>query len=116
MMRLLVRLGLVLFALSQLLASCEAWSSYEGRGNGGKYDKENGEQGYPNVNAMVDRALSALEQNTTRRGLGISAWGIVALIVSLIIAGMGFYYFSMCYPAFCIKRDKYGMMGMPNVA
>lgn len=52
-------------------------------------------------------------QQATRRGLGISAWGIVILIVGLILAGMGVYYFAMCYAVCQPTKGKYDKMDLP---
>lgn len=112
MMRTVLRLSLVLLVLNQVIAPCEGWGSDGGRVAG--KDSE-GYMGQTYLRRPMPPSL-LLEQLTTRRGLGISAWGIVILIVSLILAGMGFYYFSMCYPAFCMNRKKYNNMGMPSVA
>lgn len=60
-------------------------------------------------------------QNTTRRGLGISAWGIVILVVSIIVGIMALYYFSVCYPicqgySSSNRYDKMPKMGLPTMA
>ena len=52
----------------------------------------------------------------SRRGLGLSAWGIITVIISLILAVAGLYYFSICYPIICQKNKKYDMIGLTSVA
>lgn len=95
-----------------MLTPCGAWGSYGG-GGGGKGNKG---QAKPSIFTAVGGGSPIIpELDPPSRGLGISAWGIVILIVSLFLAGMGFYYFSMCYPAFCLKREKYGIMGSSSV-
>lgn len=69
---------------------------------------------YPKTVAGTTSGLPA--QHATRRGLGISAWGIVTLVVSLILFGMGVYYFTICYEICRPSKNKYDKMGMPSMA
>lgn len=96
--------------INSAINSCEGF----GRGYVSKYrsraNKENAQPKTP-VNAA-----SGSDQGPARRGLGLSAWGIVIVIVSLILAIMGMYYFSICYPIICQKNRKYDMMGLTSVA
>lgn len=46
----------------------------------------------------------------TRRGLGISAWGIIAIIISAIMLVAGTYYFFIFYPLICKKERNYDVM------
>jgi hypothetical protein len=84
-----------------------------GKITGGKYNRGKQEL---SPKTFVGTSSGIPAQNTTRRGLGISAWGIVALVVTMILSGMGFYYFSICYPILCKKQRKYDMIGLPTVA
>lgn len=92
-----------------LLSPAEA---YRNRNN---YERGYSDISYPKTVAGTSSGLPA--QHTTRRGLGISAWGIVAVIVALILAGVGIYYFTICYDI-CrpSKNNKYDKMGMPTMA
>ncbi|KAG6460362.1 uncharacterized protein LOC119191816 [Manduca sexta] len=116
MIRLLIRLSLVLLVSYQLATPCEAIRGYGIPGIPGMPGSPGYSRGYktpmqPKTFSGTSPGLAS--QPATRRGLGISAWGIVILIVSLILAGMGFYYFSICYPSICMNRNKYNMMSMP---
>lgn len=42
--------------------------------------------------------------------LGLSAWGLITLIVFVILLGMSAYYAVMCYPLFCNKDSPYYTM------
>lgn len=96
------------------LGSYRGYSSYgSGKYNSRPYKEANSKNTYLGGSTS---SAGIPSQPATRRGLGISAWGIVALIVSLILAGMGFYYFAMCYPILCKRERKYDMMGLPSVA
>ncbi|XP_063395698.1 uncharacterized protein LOC134680503 [Cydia fagiglandana] len=99
MMSLFLRLTLLLLALNILL-SCEAYGTYGGSGKpvGGK----------PVKNPMfVQGTTTGVPGQAASRGLGVSAWGIVVIILGVILGGMSFYYFSMCYPILCKKERKY---------
>lgn len=63
---------------------------------------------------MMSSSSSNINQNTIRKGLGISAWGLITLIVCLILVVTGMYYFSICYPILCKKSGKYDMIGLPD--
>lgn len=93
-----------------LFSPCSGLRGFGNRGYG-KDSKGYKDPGKPKTLAGTSSGLPS--QNATRRGLGISAWGIVTVIVTLILAGMGFYYFSMCYPILCKKSRKYDMIGLP---
>lgn len=101
--------------LNQLLSPCGAYGTSSGKGSSGKYG------GKPYYNPMQPQAYTGTSagipgQTATRRGLGISAWGIVVVILALILGGMGFYYFSICYPILCKKERNYDMIQLHSVA
>lgn len=109
MISLLVRLSLALFVLNLLLTPAEAfWGRHQSEGSK-VVSKEQ-----PKTLRGYSASLPA--QNATRRGLGISAWGIVFLVVALILAGMGIYYFSVCYHACQPTKGKYDKMDLPSMA
>lgn len=110
MISLLLRTALALLVFNCLLSPAEAL----------KYRDSNYEKGYDDISYVktVSGTSPGLPtQHATRRGLGISAWGIVLLIVALILAGMGVYYFTICYEI-CrpSKNNKYDKMGLPTMA
>ncbi|KAI8438086.1 hypothetical protein MSG28_010728 [Choristoneura fumiferana] len=114
MMSLLLRLTLFLVVLNQLLSPCEAYGSSGGKGSSGKYG---GKPYYNPMRRLLMGTSAGIPGHTaTRRGLGISAWGIVIVILALILGGMGFYYFSMCYPILCKKERNYDMIQLQSVA
>ncbi|KAI5632441.1 hypothetical protein NE865_14834 [Phthorimaea operculella] len=111
MMSAFIRLALILLVINQVFTPCEALRGYGNRG----YGKE---KGYNAPDPAKPKTLGGTSpgipnQSPTRRGLGVSAWGIVAIIITLILSGMGFYYFSICYPILCKKSRKYDMIGLP---
>lgn len=111
MMKLVIYLSLIVLVLNHT-AGCDAVRS-SNRGNS-KYGS--GNQGLGKAKPYGGTSPGIPSQSTTRRGVGISAWGIVFLVVALVVAGMGFYYFSMCYPYFCHRQEKYHIMGTPTMA
>ncbi|CAH2102918.1 unnamed protein product [Euphydryas editha] len=111
MFKLFIRLSLGLLVINLAITSCEGF----GRGYGSKYQSRGyKESAQPKTSANAASALP--DQGPTRRGLGLSAWGIVIVIVSLILAIVGMYYFSICYPIICQKNRKYDMIGLTSVA
>lgn len=102
-----------LSVLNQLLP-CDGLKGFGRGGYGGKY----GSKGYkdPQSKTFAGTSPGIAGQSATRRGLGLSAWGIVTLIVSFILAIAGLYYFSICYPVICQKNKKYGMIHSTSVA
>lgn len=42
----------------------------------------------------------------------MSAWGIIAIILTLCLSLMGIYYFTMFYPILCKKERKYDVMDL----
>lgn len=115
MISLFVRASLALLVFNALLTPADALRHRET--NYGTYDRGyngyNGDNGYPKT---VVGTSSGPTQPPPRRGLGISAWGIVFLVVALILAGMGLYYFSICYGICSPTTKKYDKMGMPTLA
>ncbi|CAB3239664.1 unnamed protein product [Arctia plantaginis] len=103
MISLLVRLSLVLLVLN--ISFCPADALW------GKSSKDPGKP-----KTFAGNTAGLPPQPATRKGLGISAWGIVSLIVTLILAGMGVYYFAICYTVCQPTKGKYDKMDMPTMA
>lgn len=82
-----------------------------GNGNGYGYMNNNGrsmymmDQSQMNNNKLVDDNSRAV-----RSGTGISAWGIITIIVLVILLGMGGYYGIICYPLICKQERNYDIM------
>lgn len=90
--------------------SCEAFRNRGYNTRQGKGYKENAKSN------PVGTPPALPNPGPTRRGLGLSAWGIITVIISLILAIAGLYYFSICYPIICQKNKKYDMIGLTSVA
>lgn len=45
-----------------------------------------------------------------RPGFGLSAWGLITIIMLIIIIGMGGYYGVICYPLICKEERNYDIM------
>lgn len=100
---------MVVSVINQLFSPCEALSDFGGRSYGSSREVQRSSETIAGTSGQP-------EQNSTRRGLGVSAWGIVIIIVTLILAGVGLYYFTICYPIMCKKTRKYDMIRVPTVA
>ncbi|CAG4986401.1 unnamed protein product [Parnassius apollo] len=113
MINVFIRLILAILILN-LILPCDGLRGFGNRGfRGERYDSK----GYkdPQLKTYAGASAGTPGQSSTRRGLGLSAWGIVTLVVSFILAVVGLYYFSICYPVICQKNRKYDMMGLTNV-
>lgn len=45
-----------------------------------------------------------------RLGFGLSAWGLITIIMLIIVIGMGGYYGIICYPLICKEERNYDIM------
>lgn len=104
----------VFLVLNQLVTPADAWGSRNTYSNERGVYNSGHEYNNPKNLAGNDPGLPS--QSAPRRGLGISAWGIVLVVVALILAGMGFYYFSICYDICQPTKSKYDKMGLPTMA
>lgn len=55
------------------------------------------------------------EGDQSRGTKGLSAWGIIAIIVGVILLGAGGYYAFVFYPYVCRKERSYDMIELTNV-
>lgn len=106
---------MVVSVINLLFSPCDALGGF-GRRSYGNSKQVKGYSAPGQAKTLAGTSSGLPAQNATRRGLGVSAWGLVTIIVTLILAGMGFYYFSICYPIMCKKTRKYDMIGLPSVA
>lgn len=132
MLCLMIRLGFAFLVLNAVLTSVEARDHYNTRErNDGASDT--GYQNPIDPKYLPKFKFIFLDDNANNKGLGISAWGIVILVVALILAGMGLYYCSICFSIcqtscqsnicqtssqsnICQTKSKYDKMGMPTLA
>lgn len=70
---------------------------------------------YANGDYNQRQTSDAKTKVKSSRGLGISAWGLVAVILSLILGGIFVYYAVLFYPILCKKQRKYDMMELGAV-
>lgn len=87
-----------------LLISAIILSTAESTNKGNKYSDDY------HINGSIDYS-----QPKTTRGLGISAWGLVVLIVSMILLGVAAYYMALFYPILCRKERKYDRIELADV-
>ncbi|CAF4864009.1 unnamed protein product [Pieris macdunnoughi] len=106
-----IRFFFICFVVNLMVSSSYG---FRNRGYGNKHSKE------LQVNQAAPMGtgndVSPSSPATIKRGLGISAWGLITLIISIILAMAGMYYFSICYPVLCKKPRKYDIIGSPTIA
>lgn len=69
------------------------------------------------VSALIVRYISLSsgiqpQDNKKTAGPAMSAWGIIAIIMTLCLSLMGVYYFTLFYPILCKKERKYDCMDL----
>lgn len=112
MISLLIRVSLTLLVLNQVLTPAAALRSYKGDLSNERSEMKS----FRNQQSAPYNVMSATIPNKPpKRGLGISAWGIIMVILGMIFAGLGVYYFSMCYPILCKKERKYNIIEVATV-
>ncbi|CAG4983925.1 unnamed protein product [Colias eurytheme] len=115
MAKLSLTLCVVIIAATFILPTCDG---FRGRGFGrgsSKYDANpSPKQGAPMAAGGGYGPGQGPSPSPAKRGLGISAWGLITVIISIILAMAGMYYFSICYPVMCKKSRKYDMIGLAN--
>lgn len=78
----------------------------QSNGNGGGGARRNGY-----INQIDQPQAGALNnKNLPRTGTGISAWGLITIIMLIIVIGMGGYYGILCYPLICKEERNYDIM------
>lgn len=81
-----------------------------GNGNGyGNFNGNNRNMFQMDQNQMNNKMI---EENVrpVRPGPGLSAWGIITIILLVILLGMGGYYGIICYPLICKQERNYDIM------
>lgn len=63
----------------------------------------------PNVRSTSENLLQGNPKSTYTRS-GLSAWGIITIILLVILLGMGAYYGVLCYPIVCKHERMYDIM------
>lgn len=65
----------------------------------------------PYLNQIGQPQTATMNKNIpTRTGSGISAWGLITIIMLIIVIGMGGYYGIICYPLICKEERNYDIM------
>jgi len=72
--------------------------------------------GYANGDYHMKQATVAKPaEATSRRGIGLSAWGIIAVLAGGVFLCTGAYYAVLFYPILCKKERKYDIMELTSV-
>lgn len=50
-----------------------------------------------------------------RAGVGLSAWGIIGIVLAIIFAAVGLYYVILFYPILCKEERKYNVIELDAV-
>lgn len=62
------------------------------------------------VNQIDQPQTGAANKNFPRTSSGLSAWGLITIIMLIIVIGMGGYYGIICYPLICKEERNYDIM------
>lgn len=89
-------------------------SSYTAGATNNNYNSKNIDNNYNRGNVVYynqfDNNQSVANKNISRSGSGLSAWGLIVLIMLIIMIGMGSYYGFICYPLICKEERNYDIM------
>lgn len=69
-----------------------------------------GAQRNPYINQIGQPQTAAMNKILPRTGSGLSAWGLITIIMLIIVIGMGGYYGIICYPLICKEERNYDIM------
>lgn len=84
-------------------------ASQYGTYNNPSVNSGNRRNGY--VNQIAQPQTESMNKNVQRTvGSGLSAWGLITIIMLIIIIGMGGYYGIICYPLICKEERNYDIM------
>lgn len=107
------------------ISSRSAYSNNQAAGNAGQYGSVYNYNTQSNVNGGVGggarrngyinqmdqpQADALNNKSLPRTGTGISAWGLITIIMLIIVIGMGGYYGILCYPLICKEERNYDIM------
>ncbi|XP_055296466.1 uncharacterized protein LOC129565517 isoform X2 [Sitodiplosis mosellana] len=62
------------------------------------------------VNQIDQPQTGTTNKNFPRTSSGLSAWGLITIIMLIIVIGMGGYYGIICYPLICKEERNYDIM------
>lgn len=81
------------------------------------YNNNNNNNAHLNNNNRRNAYVNQIEQNALiNKNLprtvssGLSAWGLITIIMLIIVIGMGGYYGILCYPLICKEERNYDIM------
>lgn len=87
--------------------------SYNGAGNTqyNAYPNNAANRRSPYINQIDQNQNNPINKNLPRTtGSGLSAWGLITIIMLIIVIGMGGYYGILCYPLICKEERNYDIM------
>ncbi|XP_049814028.1 uncharacterized protein LOC126260731 [Schistocerca nitens] len=101
-----------------LSVECQAWNSKLNRqGFRGYY----GDRGFEETTQTPKRNNNHNNNNNVaakpkmRAGVGLGAWGIIAIVLAIIFAAVGLYYVILFYPILCKEERKYNVIELDAV-
>lgn len=79
--------------------------------------RSNNRSNYGNTKSSEEKLTSENNANgkIKRSGFGLSAWGLIALIIGAIVVSTSGYYAFLFYPFLCKKERNYDMIELANV-
>uniref|UniRef100_A0A1B6EZV6 Uncharacterized protein n=1 Tax=Cuerna arida TaxID=1464854 RepID=A0A1B6EZV6_9HEMI len=113
--------AVLLLTLFCLFAGISGLSNGSGRGmssfNSGPRKAVYSGLGYANGDYQMKQFSDAkpLQSSKPSRGIGLSAWGIIAVLSGSLLLGTVLYYTVLFYPILCKKERKYDIMDLTPV-
>lgn len=112
----------IVVVIITVIAACIT-EIYSKTGKYGKYDEDDrinfnknakgkiNENNKKNINLICPLLIIIVQS----KGTGLSAWGLIILIVCAILIGVGVYYVVIFYPLLCKKERKYDRIELTTV-
>ncbi|XP_054268644.1 uncharacterized protein LOC128990331 isoform X2 [Macrosteles quadrilineatus] len=115
----------VLLCFTALISTCYGLGNGSGKGSpyfGRSAYKSDGQRpvynglGYANGDYQMKQASAAKPvESKPSRGIGLSAWGIIAVMAGGVFFCTAAYYAVLFYPILCKKERKYDIMELNSV-
>lgn len=107
---------ILLFLIILITAiECQRWGSRNLNNSGKQNSRSSAYHADNGSNSKSTEAPAKSQERKQSSRAGIGAWGYVAIALTIILSGLGAYYFVIFYPIVCKKERMYDVMEMTTV-
>ncbi|KAF7992264.1 hypothetical protein HCN44_001589 [Aphidius gifuensis] len=107
----------LVLVITEITAGVGRSNSVYGLRNSRSNNRTNNRTNNENTKSSVQKLTSENNANgkIRRSGFGLSAWGLIALIIGAIVISTSGYYAFLFYPFLCKKERNYDMIELASV-